>query len=381
MRILHVIPYISPVFGGPPQVIKAMVQASIISGHDVIVLSTTAGLNEKIDGEGGLNILNSKTYKLFPISSLRNWFYSKPLNDELKNLVGNIDLVHLHIPFTAPFFFAAKWARKNNIPYVITTHGLLDVWSMNHKKIKKWIYFLLFEKLTFKKALKIHVTSTFEKNQVERLCLGVPLKIIPLPVVAEKKVHNLVFSDEDVPDSKDSVAHILFVGRLHPVKGITYLLKALDILRNRGINFILDLGGSGDKMYLEFLGKKIQEYDLQRFIVFHEHVNERQKKILYKKASVFVLPSLHENFGLAAAEAMAAGVPVVVTDQVGLAKDIAEFRAGIVVPASDSELLANAIQSILKIDKISMSLAAINLVGSEYSLIKFTDRLNVFYAK
>jgi glycosyltransferase involved in cell wall biosynthesis len=380
MRILHVIPYISPLFGGPPQVIKDMVRALMAEGHDVIVLSTTVALNKENGSEISMHSFDTKIYRLFPASFLRNWFYSKPLIDELKKISGIIDLIHLHVPFTAPFYFASKWARKNNIPYVITTHGLLDSWSMNQKRIKKWIYYLLIERSTLKNALRIHATSEFEKKEIQRLNLGVSICTIPLPISFDKKSTEQNNSDNDVCIYINNVPHILFVGRLHPVKGIPYLLKALEILKQKGINVILDLAGSGDNLYVNFLLKKIQEYGLNDFVVFHHYVNALQKQILYKRASAFILPSLHENFGLAAAEAMLAGVPVVVTDQVGLAVDVEKYKAGIVVPACNSELLSIAISNILDAGQVAMAEAAIDLVKNEYDFNRFSDRLNSFYS-
>jgi glycosyltransferase involved in cell wall biosynthesis len=228
MRILHVIPYVSPIFGGPPQVVAAMLKALIEKDHEVIIFSTTEGLSGKIGGAVSVETFNDSRYRLFPTSHLKKWFYSKLLIQELKKLEDSIDLVHLHIPFTATFLFTAKWAKKNKIPYVITTHGLLDRWSMDQKKIRKWLYYFFIEKHTIKHALKIHVTSLFEKNEIERLGLCVPLEVIPLPIINEKESRGPI-PDERVSICDDEIPHLLFVGRLHPVKGILYLIKSLKI--------------------------------------------------------------------------------------------------------------------------------------------------------
>jgi glycosyltransferase involved in cell wall biosynthesis len=379
MRILHVIPYISPVYGGPPQVVKDMAKASILSGHEIIILSTTAGLNGQTSWKQSDYESEFISYKLFTTSLLHKWFYSKSLNMELEKLVGIIDLVHLHIPFTAPLLFASKWASRNKIPYIITTHGLLDVWSMNQKKIKKKLYYLLIEKYILKKALKIHLTSNFEKEQVSRLGLGVPLEIIPLTVNFDKRLElNLLDNSEHISSNKRK--HVLFVGRLHPVKGIPYILKALHILRNRGQNVILDLAGTGDYLYVEYLKAKIKEYNLESEIVLHNFVNEEEKQVLYKRARAFIFPSLHENFGLAAAEAMLAGVPIICSDQVGLADAVSKFNAGIVVPVNNVESLANAIEKIMNIDQIKMIDTAIESLRIEYGFDLFKKRLNALYS-
>ena len=101
--------------------------------------------------------------------------------------------------------------------------------------------------------------------------------------------------------------------------------------------------------------------------------------ILYKKASVFVLPSLHENFGLAAAEAMLAGLPVVVTDRVGLAVDVTKYDAGIVVPACNSDLLSKALDKVISDRSLKMANSARELAKKEYSSTLFSEHLNNFY--
>ena len=368
----------SPVFGGPPEVVKAMVDASLYNGHKVVVFSTKIGFDGNVGGEVSSSRFDVKTYRLFKISLFGWWFYSRNLSKELKKLSSSIDLVHLHIPFTGPFYCAAKWAGKNKIPYVISTHGMLDIWSMKQKKVKKWLYYNLLEKKTIKKALKIHVSSLLEKDDVERLGLKIPVKIIPLPVFNVRGASDLgLLKNKDIVDNE--VPHILFIGRLHPVKGLPYLLSALVIMRQKGFKFKLDLAGSGTTAYEKQIKELVNRDDLDSWVIFHQHVDGIQKQLLYKKASVFVLPSLHENFGLAAAEAMLAGIPVVVTDQVGLAADVSRFEAGIVVPACDSDALANAIVNVINDRSVKMANSAIELAKNEYSFTKFSKRLNDFY--
>lgn len=379
MRILHVIPYISPTFGGPPQVVMAMVNTSILNGHDVNILTTTAGLNGNRDGTSS-NFYDYVNYHLFPTSFSNQWFYSKSLINKLKDYVGVVDILHLHIPFTAPFFFAARWAKKNKIPYVITTHGMLDSWSMNHKKIKKWLYYFFIEKFNLKGASKIHVTSTFEKIEVERLRLGTKIEIITPPVNFDKFSSNSNLLNNVIETPLHSPPHLLFIGRLHPVKGIPYLLKAIEILNKSKTNVILDLAGSGEPAYEEILKDIIERYKIKSSVILHNYVDEEKKQILYKRASIFIFPSLHENFGLAAAEAMMAGLPVVVTDQVGLAADVAKYGAGIVVPSSDSNSIASAIEIILKSRHKKMAKAALELANIEYDPKRFSERLNAFYS-
>ena len=228
------------------------------------------------------------------------------------------------------------------------------------------------ERNVLARAAALHVTAVLEQGFVEEMQLGPLVKCLPLAVPLAAT--PLRYSQQD------GRARVLCIARLHPVKALPVLFSALGRLRADGVDVVLDLAGEGDATYVAMLRQLAQSLGLEKAIVWHGHVNEVQKENLYAVACCFALLSHHENFGLAAAEAMAAGVPVVVSDQVGLAPDVLAFQAGKVVPVGNAAAVALALRSLL--DPVSRAAAgsrARQLVQQCYAETAFADGLAAMY--
>lgn len=372
MKVLQVIPYLHPSYGGPVTSLNAILNASCENGINVDVLSTNAGFDKHLSTDTDAYLRPDVKKHIFDLSFPRFWFYSSGMKNWLENHVTQYDLLHLHIPFTAPFFMASKAAIKNKIPVVATLHGLLDPWSMSHKALKKSLYYQMIERSHLSSITALHVTSSLEAQAVKNLNLSVAVKNFPLSV-ASSCVPRIKKTDENL-------VRLLFIGRLHPVKSIPTILDAVKHLKNSGMNVVLDLAGCGDPSYEQFLREKINNNQIQDQVIWHGHANEAQKISLYQHADLFVLPSLHENFGLAAAEAMGVGLPVIVSDQVGLASDVLDTHSGLVVPAGDDFSLAEAVKKIYG-QKLSipMGQAALDLVKNRYAPHVFSTKLVAMY--
>lgn len=375
MRILHVIPYTHPKYGGPPQALSSMVDIAIHAGHDVQVYSTTTGYDGSEEYGGFDHQVNQKNiYHFFKPSFPSSWFHSKDLLRQLLDNSSKIDLMHLHIPFTAPFHMASKFAIRSGTPFIATLHGVLDKWSMGQKSWKKWPYYYLFEKKNLSSATLLHVTSSYEEVSVRRLCLDVPIENIPLPVRSSSGLR-------EISKDKHSI-RLLFVGRLHPVKAVPIILKAIKLLSDLGVNAIFDLAGSGTPSYERFIKNQIRSYQIEDKVVLHGHVDMEKKQILYKNCTIFLMPSFHENFGLAAAEAMASGLPVILSDRVGLASEVKKWGAGIVIPAGDAFALAQAIVKLSQDQDLKrIGWAAKKLVESQFNYDIFSSSLLRMYQK
>jgi glycosyltransferase involved in cell wall biosynthesis len=151
-------------------------------------------------------------------------------------------------------------------------------------------------------------------------------------------------------------------------------------LRADGLNVALDLAGEGDAGYVARLRQQAKSLGLEDSITWHGYVDAAYKERLYAAADCFALLSHHENFGLAAAEAMAAGVPVVVSDQVGLAPDVLAFQAGCVVPVGDDMATAKAVRIFLESEaRSAASIRARQLVKHRYGEREFADGLASVY--
>lgn len=371
MKILHITPYLNSAYGGPPQAIKSMVDVALSNGHDVQVYSTASGWkNSDLIDYSFKQAHTNKIYHIFNLNFPAFWFHSKDLTTQLKSIAHDIDLFHLHIPFTAPFYHATEIALKLGIPYVASLHGLLDQWSMAQKYWKKIPYYHLFEKTKLMSASALHVTSTLEEINVSKLGLMAPIENIPLSVPTLSLITSLT----------KHKALLLFIGRLHPVKSIPTILQAIKILSDEGITVTFDIAGAGPQSYEIYLKKLINYYCIESLITWHGHVDALKKQELYKKCNVFTMPSLHENFGLAAAEAMSAGIPVILSDNVGIAPDVQEWGAGFIIPTGNAIALAKSVKKMIQSNNIeTMGFLAKDLVNTKYNPIIFSNKLMGMY--
>lgn len=339
MKILHVIPYADLSYGGPSVVVRSMAEVMARQGAEVhIAVTNAAGTQDLALEDGEVRYENGAIFHSFRRTFPKGWFRAPGMMRWLNAHAGDFGLLHLHVPFTAPFRWGARAAQNAGRPYLVTPHGVLDPWSMRQKAWKKRPYFRL-ERQAIAAAAAIHVTSPLEACFIRELKLGPRIQCLPLAV-------NLPATASLAPKPTGGV-RILCIARVHPVKALPVLFGALAQLRAKGLDVVLDLAGSGDVAYVLELRQKLDELGLADAVVWHGHVGDEQKRDLYASASCFVLLSHHENFGLAAAEALAAGLPVVVSDQVGLAPDILSYQAGCVVAVGDSRATAAALQHVL----------------------------------
>jgi glycosyltransferase involved in cell wall biosynthesis len=337
MKVLHVVPYASAIYGGPVTVVAQMAETLSGLGVEVDVVTTTAHGGNELDVQIGQPVINNGVrYFYFPRQGLKFWMFSWPLRQWLYQHVRDYDLVHVHGLFAYTTLPACAAARHFGKPYVITPHGVLDPWCLSHKWWKKLPYYYFLERHNLKQATAIHVTSSFEDDGLVKLGFRGKIKIIPLAVEVQDCQARTYRNDDTLS--------LLFLSRLDPIKGLPVLIRAMALLRNCfNVKCDLKIAGEGKNEYLLDLLSLVNKFDLSENVKFVGFLKGKAKLNVLAEADVFVLPSYHENFSLAAAEAMAAGLPVIVSDQVGIAKEIDEAAAGVVVPVDSPEALAKAI--------------------------------------
>jgi glycosyltransferase involved in cell wall biosynthesis len=350
--------------------------AAALSPHDVAidVVATTA------HGQGELDVpLDRPVYRdhaqyfYFLRTHPKFWMFSWSLRQWLYRHVPDYDLVHVHGLFAYTTLPACAAARHFKKPYVITTHGVLDPWCLSHKWWKKYPYYYLLERDNLKHVSALHVTSPFEATGLARLGFSEKSHVIPLCV--------------DLPDyvikyqpGKESL-NLLFLSRLDPIKGLPVLLEAIKIIRAQyDVPVQLKIAGQGDKEYVFQLQKFIKKLNISANVVFVGFLQGAAKSDALAEADIFVLPSYHENFGLAAAEALAAGLPVVLSDQVGIAHDVTKAGAGTVVPVNRPLLLAEAIMKYRNLEARVIAGANARILAEKcYSKKHFGDALFRLY--
>jgi len=337
MRVLHVIPYASSLYGGPVTVIEQLANALSVLGVELDVVTTTAHGRAELDVQTGQPVINNGVrYFYFARQGPKFWMFSWPLRGWSYEHVRDYDLVHVHGLFAYTTLPACAAARHFGRPYVITPHGMLDPWCLSQKWWKKLPYYNLLEHRNLRCASAVHVTSSFEAEGMANLGFDAKTHVIPLNVeVREPRKCN---------GHDEQSLSLLFVSRLVPIKGLPTLLQAMALQRARGgLAVALKIAGQGSDEYLSELQAMVKSLNISENVTFVGFLEGEAKSQALAEADVFVLPSYHENFSLSTAEAMAAGLPVIVSDQVGIAREIREADAGIVVPTDSPEALADAI--------------------------------------
>jgi glycosyltransferase involved in cell wall biosynthesis len=369
MRILSVTETYSPFleFGGPPVKVRALAQGLAGRGNEVTVLTADWGLEArmgKAEASGaerspfGWKRLENGVTAIYLPTWLR--YRSVSWNPAVKRFcrarLMNFDLAHIYglYDFLGPAVAAACVKRK--IPYLLEPIGMF-VPIVRSLRLKR-IYHTLFGRRLFEEASAIVATS---EQEAEELVSG---------GVAREKI-ALRRNGVEVPASwpergtfrkglgiTEEAKVILFLGRLSEKKSPDLLLEAFASLSKEAVKNPLHLvfAGPDEGGMKTRLAQMAVQLGVTLQVQFAGAIFGEAKWAAYRDAEVFVLPSQNENFGNTAAEAVAAGTPVIVTERCGIAPLLADV-AGLVVP-HDAGALARAIRSVIGDSALHARLAA-----------------------
>ena len=374
MKVLHVIPSLSPIYGGPSFSTRHMVEALAALGVDLHVASTTA--NGRSESRMPLDrpvVDGGVRYFYFPRQHPKSWTFSWPLTRWLAQHAHAYDVLHVHALFSYPTLPACWAARRTGVPYVLSPHGTLDPWSLRFRAWKKAPYLRVLERRNLLGAAAVHAVSSQEQRAVE--ALGLPIRAVTIPHgVNAPAIRDAEGRRRRSPATDDAV-NILFLSRLHPKKGLELLLEAVEALTGK-LHLRLVVAGDGDAAYVKRLQARSGSARLKKVVSFVGFVDGAEKERLLQEADLFVLPSYDENFGMAVAEAMSESLPVVVSEHVALADQVTAAGAGIVVPC-DAGKLAQAIDMLARNQGLRhrMGTAGRRLVEAEFSWSEVGKRL------
>lgn len=226
---------------------------------------------------------------------------------ELCTLINSndIDIIHIHGCWSPLLFFGKLLAKYNKIKYIVSPHGSLEPWALNHKWLKKKIAYLLYQKKILLDSSMIVVTSDQEFKSIRALGVLNSIAIIPLGI------SNPTYLNNRTPiQSKKS---ILFLSRIHQKKGIEDLLIAWSFIRDP--NWKIVIAGTGETFFIDQLKNKVKELELSADIEFIGEVVGDKKETVFSEASIFALPSYSENFGIVVGESLIRGIPVITTNK------------------------------------------------------------------
>jgi glycosyltransferase involved in cell wall biosynthesis len=342
--VLHVIPAVAPRYGGPSRAVFGMCRALSERGIDPVIATTDA------DGEGCLPVqlgtpvsFNGTSTVFFRRQSSERFKYSRPMAIWLDQHVHEFDAVHIHAVFSHVCLAAARACRRHGVPYIVRPLGSLDPWSLRQRRLGKWLLLRVAAARMLRGAAFVHYTTNEERRLAEaglRLGRGA---VIPLGVDPE-------LLDESRPATRmgddmgiGQAPYVLALGRIHEKKGLELLIDAfLEAVHPQELQtWRLVLAGDGEPRYVAALRALASRNGGQERVIFSGWLEGQARVAALRRAALLASPSHQENFGLSVVEALACGVPVLVSPQVNLAAEIEGAGAGWVVPLDRAALVTS----------------------------------------
>lgn len=374
MRIGIITPYYRPayIYGGPARSIPAMCEGLAQAGAEVNVFTTNACGSSVLDvptvqpiNVDGVIVNYYKRSNLLPL----RYFYSPDLGRACHDQIQQFDIVYLCGTWTYPFLACSSSCRRATVPYVISPRGSFMAWSMEQKKLKKRIYLELVERRYLDEAAVLHCTSKLELDQMKRWNFCPPIRLIPNGIdltpfraLPQRGKLRMLLA---IPDSAPVA---LFSGRLHKEKRLDRIIGAFShVLAEIADAHLVIMGQEEDGSGM--LAKKLAiDLGISDSVHFTGMLTDVDLTQAYADADILVLLSRRENFGMSAVEGMAAGLPLLLSSDVGIGDHVKREKAGFVVPG-DSFEVEKAWIFLLRSAQLrsEMARAGLNLAFNYYS--------------
>ena len=251
----------------------------------------------------------------------RLWRCSLNGMDILKNEISTCDIVHVHGLWMWPQWYSTRMAISCNKPALLTPHGMLEsyIWERQawYHQVKKRVYWMFFAYPAFKNCSKIHALTERESNTIRRYFPNQEIEIIP---------HGI---ETNIPDAQNRQAdefskppYILFLGRIHPVKGIKTLINAFgQAIKSSSRKLRLVIAGptqEKEREYAAELHSLVKKWEISELVKFLGPVDKHEKWELLKNAWALCSPSYSEAIGIVNLEAGASATPVIASFLSGL---------------------------------------------------------------
>ena len=372
MKVLHVIPSLSAIHGGPSAVHPLIERALTHRGIEVETITTDdEGVGRKNGkGDGTARHENGVIRRYFP---KQTEFYkvSLPLAHWLKREVKRFDLIHIHALFSFASLTAARAARKEGIPYIIRPLGVLNRYGVTQRRaLLKKLSLRWLEGPALRHAAAVHFTMDEEREEAE--CLAIGFKSIVIPLGLEQTT---------LPAQKSSTsASVLVLSRIDPVKNLEALLEAWSVAVVGRRDWRLVIAGAGDPDYVSSLKRLCGTLGIQDSVDWVGQVTGEGKARLLEGAGLFTQPSFSENFGIAAAEALQAGKACLFTPGVAVGAWAARMGAAAISGPVSGELAA-ALGKLMDDGAVRLELGrkASAFAASELSASIMGERLHQLY--
>lgn len=362
IQVTHLTTSISREAGGLFESVRHLSQETSRNGIDIRILSVD-------DPHTATDVVRWRPLPVetFPLIGPKRLGWAPGISRHLER--SQADILHLHGVWQYTTLAVLRWARRTRRPYVVSPHGMLEPWALQHNRYRKAVANWLFQNACLQGASCLRATAVSEVESIRLAGLVNPVALIangvPFPEILPARQ----------PRSPGQRKRALFVSRIHPKKGLLNLVGAWARLRahpaSRAVadQWEVALVGPDENGHLGEVMAAVRAAGLEERIIYLGEIWEEAAKLAcYVNADLFVLPTFSENFGLVIAEALTCGVPVITTRAAPWA-ELETCQCGWWIETGEAPLLAALQTALATPDEVLQAMGARGraLVERQYS--------------
>lgn len=327
MRILNVICSVDPEGGGVLEWIKQYGEMAVSMGNTVEVATMD---------EPGAQVVEEFALKTYAFGKKWKGFFSPQLLAWLKTNAGRYDCVIAHGLWRFPSFGTWLALRRSKTPYFAYTHGMLDPWFKEKYRVKhfgKSVYWPWTDYKVLRDARGVIFTCEEERRLASKSfrrykCNGAVLTLGIAAPKGEPENQKRAFLNQ-YPQVRNKKM-LLFISRIHEKKGCDLLIKAFAEVANKDPHWVLVMAGPDQTGWVAELKDLAEKYKVSGRIIWTGMISGDLKWGAMHSAETMILPSHQENFGFVVVEALACGVPVLISNKVNIYREIKDDQAGVI---------------------------------------------------
>lgn len=363
MHILYVSHGYKPAYriGGPIWSISALAEGMVARGHNVTVFAPNGNVDEDLDVPTDRAVsVDGVTVRYFrreePLKRYVPWvkylsqsigyMYTPDLLGVLRPMLPTIDIIHTQMPFVYPTQAAARLAIAMRTPLFYSQRGVFDPSRLRFRGLKKSLYIRLVERPIMRRATGLVALTQEEVRSFRAQGVNTPIHLVPNGIDVARFRRSVRPGALTEMGISDSHTVILFMARLHELKGPDLAVDAFIAIAQRHPAAVLVLAGNDEQNLLPALRARIADGNLSSRFIAPGMVTGERKLDLLGRADLFVLPSIGEGLSMATLEALASGTPAIISRECNL-PIVAEAGAGAVVGRSSREF-ADALSKFLE---------------------------------
>jgi len=392
MKLLYAVHGYKPAYrlGGPIHIVSATAERIVRKGHEVIVFATNSNLDQDLDVPtnqpidlDGVQVWYFKheepIQKWLPfipyLSKSMGFLYAPAMKAELDRIVPSVDVVHIQMPFVYPTYAAGKAAIRHQKPLFYHQHGVFDPERLKFRAMKKRLYIKAIERPIMRRAATLIAGTKAEVRSYRALGVQTHCRVIPNGVeIVEHPKSGKRSGCLFYNISPDEIV-ILFMARLHPIKGADRLISAFLMIHSEFPKARLVMAGPDEWGIVEKFRQEIMKSGIGNRVLFPGMVTGEAKQELLARADLFCLPSDGEGFSMAVLEALANATAVLLSPGCHF-PEVEKAGAGrIVKPEADA--LSKALVDLLDNPEMlkEMGKKGRDFVLQHYSWDTITDQL------